>query len=949
MKASHLLEEIKRVMKKVLMGIIVLLMAAFIIKPNIHAQGEEKIVISAKENSILAETGDEIDLNDYVYVHSKTETLDFSEVNLSTTSSGIEFDGLKIEVKEKGVHTFLLKYESVNMFVYIIAKDKEDDHYVLYEEDFTGMPNGKLPHGYEIVSGTAGIQDERLYVSGTGGSSIVLLPSYLRSFMNYIIEVDFTIGVANNLGRWGSVMFRYNTENYYQMAIRKDATAGNGVEFAKRISGNWNVTNTTSFHEVLDPLKMYHLKIDVMDTTVKEYMDSEEPVIIHEQAIEFKRGNIGVQADGSDVFYDNFKIILPVDYMRDEVFEFEQIVDVYQTTTGIVNPATVVTSIESLAQLQGYRTGLRPATGILNVDGDLNVVSSNGAVIGKLYDVLIEMNGKIIPAVKAETVELAELVADKFRNWGIIDTFIISSNKEAILAARDIHPMFRGILDYTAYEEEFTNEKLFAIRKEINEAQAVAVILNEDLINKEDVQYLQQRLMTVWTTSNKNNSSSHYRAILSGVNGIVSPFVEDIYQIYESITDVSHVRMPFIIAHRGLHNGYTASDGPENSIEVGFTAINNGAHMLETDIHLTYDQDVVVMHDDSASRTTGYPFMMSGETLDILTMIPLIDISNTGKTFFIPSYREYLEAYREFEDVILFIEIKPTNRLLLEKFKDITLELGMEDRVATIMFGAQNAIDFKEVMPSMSTGYLTGALLASTDPMQSLLSVLTSVVPMKSTLNPSYGPVSTEIVQALTHRGITVWPWTIDDLSSMVYNFNAGVGGITTNMMDLFIDVNYYLEYENLHHQVELANENFRIDGQVRTLKGDATRFRTSLNIISNTANAVFDNAGKLVSKSGVGKVEFYTRAQSELPNGQVVFLLSDLMSVEFVEEIAPTPVPTPTPSPTPEPTPEPSPSPTTPEQPKTIFSSPWFYVGLGGLTIGIVGSLLYIIKFRKK
>jgi hypothetical protein len=270
---------------------------------------DDRPIISATQNAILANVGDVIDLSDYVYQHNATTFIEFDQVTLTGFSAGISLSGTQVTVSQKGQHPFLLQYQSANIYVYVVAKEVNETEYVLFETGFDAVPNGKLPNGYSTVTGSSGIQNEQLLVAGRGGSAIVTLPNYLRSFMNYIIEVDMTIVEVDNDARWASVMFRYSTENYYQMAIRKDATLANGVEFAKRINGAWNVTNTAAFSEQISPVKMYNLKIDVLDATVKEYIN-DQLLITHEQALEYKRGLIGVQTNGANALFDNFKITL---------------------------------------------------------------------------------------------------------------------------------------------------------------------------------------------------------------------------------------------------------------------------------------------------------------------------------------------------------------------------------------------------------------------------------------------------------------------------------------------------------------------------------------------------------------------------------------------------------------------------------------------------------------
>ncbi len=874
---------------------------------------DDRPIISASQNAILANVGDTIDLADYVYQHNATTLVEFDQVVLTGFSAGITLNGTVITVNQKGQHPFLLQYQSANIYVYVVAKETSETEYVLFETGFDGVPNGKLPNGYSTVAGSSGIQNEQLLVAGRGGSSMVTLPNYLRSFMNYIIEVDMTIVEVDNDSRWASVMFRYSTENYYQMAIRKDATAANGVEFAKRTNGAWNVTNTTAYSEQISPVKMYNLKIDVLDATIKEYIN-DELLITHEQALEYKRGLIGVQASGANALFDNFKITLPESYIRTETFEFTRIPTIYEPNTKIVNPATILTPFESMAQLEGYATR-RPATLLLNVNNDLDVMNADNVKIDSLYNVLIELDGKYIPAFKVEDATLAVKIAERIKLWGILDVFFISTEKDVILAARGEYEMIRGVLDLS--QRAFsTKADLDQIRKDTNSAQSVAVILNPDFLEKVHVNYLQQRLVTVWSMA-ENNDESRLNVLLSGANGIITSNPMALLDLYETFTTTTHLREVFIIAHRGLHNGYTESAGPENSIEVALQAIENGAKILETDVHLTFDEQVVVMHDATTGRTASQNFTVSAQLLGALENVTLLDVSNTGNTFYIPSFDTYLDTFKD-KDVVLFIEIKPTNQLLLEKVRDMVLEKDMENQVVLIMFGAQNIVNMKTVMPTMVNGYLTGALLNSNSIENSMLSVLTSIVPMKSTLNPSYGQLTPEFTKALTHRGITVWPWTIDDGTSLSYYYNAGVGGITTNVSDYFKDMYMYLNYETTEFKV-VKGEPFILSGELKTKGGSVYPYRTELVIVRNDAKATFDGSGKLISAEDLGEVVFYTKAISTLPNGNVIEIYSDLMTITLVEPSA------------------------------TLWSNPWIYVGFSGVSVLAVGIWLTLKKVTKK
>jgi len=67
---------------------------------------------------------------------------------------------------------------------------------------------------------------------------------------------------------------------------------------------------------------------------------------------------------------------------------------------------------------------------------------------------------------------------------------------------------------------------------------------------------------------------------------------------------------PFVCAHRGF-----SSLAPENTIAAFDAAWSAGAEFIETDIRLTRDGHVVVIHDDSVDRTTDGTGLVRDKTL----------------------------------------------------------------------------------------------------------------------------------------------------------------------------------------------------------------------------------------------------------------------------------------------------------------------------------------------
>lgn len=103
-----------------------------------------------------------------------------------------------------------------------------------------------------------------------------------------------------------------------------------------------------------------------------------------------------------------------------------------------------------------------------------------------------------------------------------------------------------------------------------------------------------------------------------------------------------------IFAHRGLHSIF--ENTPENSMPAFDRAIELGI-AIETDIHVTRDNKVVVFHDNTLKRMCGIDAAVEDKTLEELTSLKLLDTDCT-----IPSFEQFLKGVDG--KVPLLIELK---------------------------------------------------------------------------------------------------------------------------------------------------------------------------------------------------------------------------------------------------------------------------------------------------
>ena len=107
---------------------------------------------------------------------------------------------------------------------------------------------------------------------------------------------------------------------------------------------------------------------------------------------------------------------------------------------------------------------------------------------------------------------------------------------------------------------------------------------------------------------------------------------------------------PRLFAHRGA-----SALAPENTIESFRLARNAGAPYLELDVHLSADGHVIVIHDNSVSRTTGRRGRVEKMTLTEIRRLDgghefTLDRGRSypyrGKGLVIPTLEEMINRYR---------------------------------------------------------------------------------------------------------------------------------------------------------------------------------------------------------------------------------------------------------------------------------------------------------------
>lgn len=103
-----------------------------------------------------------------------------------------------------------------------------------------------------------------------------------------------------------------------------------------------------------------------------------------------------------------------------------------------------------------------------------------------------------------------------------------------------------------------------------------------------------------------------------------------------------------IAGHRGNPAKFT-----ENILESFKSAVDLGADMIETDIHLSADGKLVLMHDANAERTTGTPGLLREMSFNEIRALRV-----GREKALVPTLEELLETFADNKSLLYDLEIK---------------------------------------------------------------------------------------------------------------------------------------------------------------------------------------------------------------------------------------------------------------------------------------------------
>src|SRR5215471_8404996 len=225
-------------------------------------------------------------------------------------------------------------------------------------------------------------------------------------------------------------------------------------------------------------------------------------------------------------------------------------------------------------------------------------------------------------------------------------------------------------------------------------------------------------------------------------------------------TDHTGAAGPLVAAHRG-----GAALWPENSLLAFRSALALGADLVETDVHLTADGEVVVLHDPTLDRTTSAQGAVRDLTRDQIAQARLKAADGGLTTEPVPSLAALLDVIQPSRAALL-LEIKTdAGRRRYPDIEDRALALvrgrGLLSRVRVMAFEDETIRRVRQVEPAVRTVLLVGSRAARG---QAAVDIVGRAVAVGAhDLGIDHRALDPALAAAARARGLGLAAWTVNE------------------------------------------------------------------------------------------------------------------------------------------------------------------------------------------
>ncbi len=218
-----------------------------------------------------------------------------------------------------------------------------------------------------------------------------------------------------------------------------------------------------------------------------------------------------------------------------------------------------------------------------------------------------------------------------------------------------------------------------------------------------------------------------------------------------------------IFGHRGASN-----IAPENTMKAFKKAIELGANYVEFDVHLSKDEEIIIMHDGNTLRTTGRAGLIKNMTLKELKQL------DAGDGEQIPTLDELITLARG--KIGLQLEIKAPK--MTNKIVDAIRNTGLIDSTIISAFNYSELLKIQEIEPEIK-------LAALVIGMRKNKVIKTAIKNNFFAIHPFYKLINSNFIKIAHKYDIRVNAWTVNSVSAMRKLIEIEIDGLVTDHVEL--------------------------------------------------------------------------------------------------------------------------------------------------------------------
>ena len=455
--------------------------------------------------------------------------------------------------------------------------------------------------------------------------------------------------------------------------------------------------------------------------------------------------------------------------------EDDTLVNTWQSTNNVACAPTVVVDATDATILENVISAEEPPSNvILHINENMNIIANNGEVLDCFANVHSALDKRILPILYVETKEQADAVIDYLLyDMYILDAAVMSKSPELVNQIKTQVHSLRGIVEFDGTQSKEEMVKI-ATRN-----QAMTVVIPATFATTETVYYLQGMFKTVWVRMAGLETMQIANAVFSGSFGVIGSEAKPVYDFYKTLPKNTHVRNPFIVAHRtDMQNCH------ENSLSGIAASAEGGATHVEMDFHVTKDNRIVAMHDDTLNRTTNGSGTIRYMTLAEIQEYKIIDRASAEPEK-IPTFEDCVREILK-TNLIFVVEIKCEDLSIVGLIKDLLTKNAdlapILDQMVVISYYTTQLLEMKQQLPEVPTANLNKASL------DTLAKVLDWMGLYNTGIDTSSEFMTLEFQEALKDRGIIDWTYTYPLFTYTEIAQWIGFVGLTTNTPSSFKD-----------------------------------------------------------------------------------------------------------------------------------------------------------------